>query len=66
MLEVYDKTPILVPMDIMDYVVELVAHELKGRSVPGGTDSEALQGYLLKSVMTSKDFLSVLKLFLTV
>ena len=47
-LVVYDKMPIFIPVDIMEDVVELVVRKIFGSSVPGGTDSEALQGCLLK------------------
>ena len=32
----------------MEEAVDSVAQKLLGRSGPGGTDSEALQGYLIK------------------
>ena len=47
-LEMYEVTPILIPVDITEEAVESVAQKLSGSSVPGGTDSEALQGWLLK------------------
>ena len=40
--------PIFVPVGITEEAVESVARKLPGRSGPGGTDSEALQGWLLK------------------
>ena len=48
MLETYKEMPILIPVDIMEEAVELVAKKLSGRSCPGGTDSNALQGLILK------------------
>ena len=53
-IEVYDKTPIFIPVDIMEDVVKLVAQNLLGSLVTGGTDSEALQGWLLKFGEDSK------------
>ena len=47
-LETYEETPILIPVDITEEAVESVARKLSGSSVPGGTDSEALQGWLMK------------------
>ena len=47
-LEVYNKTPIFIFVDITEDVVELVALKRLGSSVLGATDSEALQGWLLK------------------
>ena len=47
-LETYEETPIFIPVDITEEAVELVARKLSGSSIPGGTDSEALQGWLLK------------------
>ena len=37
-----------IPVDITEEAVELVARKISGSSGPGGTDSEALQGRLLK------------------
>ena len=37
-----------IPVDIMERAVELVARKLLGGSGPGGTDLEALKGWLLK------------------
>ena len=48
-LEVYDETPIFSPVHIKEEVVESFMRKLSGSSGPGGTDSEALQGWLLKS-----------------
>ena len=48
MLEAYDEMPIFIPVDIMDDVVKLVTQKLLGSLGPGGTDSEALQGWLIK------------------
>ena len=48
-LEVYYKTPIFSPVYIKEDVVESFMRKLSGSSNPGGTDSEALQGCLLKS-----------------
>ena len=48
MLETYEETPIFIPVDITEEAVELVVRKLSGSSVLGGTESEALQGWLLK------------------
>ena len=47
-LEVYNKTPIFIPVYIKEYVVESFMRKLSGSSGPGVIDSEALQGWLLK------------------
>ena len=47
-LETYKETPIFIPVDIREEPVESVARKLSGSSGPGGMDSEALQGSLLK------------------
>ena len=47
-LETYEETPIFIPVDIMEEAVESVARKLLGSSGPGSTDSDALQGWLLK------------------
>ena len=44
----YEERPIFIPADITEEAVESVARKNSGSSVPGGTDSEALQGWLLK------------------
>ena len=50
----YDETPILIPVNIFKALVGLVAHKLLERSCPNVTDSEALQGWLLKFGEDSK------------
>ena len=47
-LEPYEETPIFISVNIMEETVESVARKLPGSSGPGGTDSEALQGWLNK------------------
>ena len=47
-LETYEETHIFIPVDITEEALESVARKLLGSSGPGGTDSEALQGWLLK------------------
>ena len=47
-LETYKDTPIFIPVNITKESVELVARKLSETSGPGGTDSEALQGWILK------------------
>ena len=48
-LETHKETPIFIPVNITKEAIESVAQKLSGSSGPGGTDSEALQGWLLKS-----------------
>ena len=48
MVETYDKTPILIPVDITEDAVESVARKRSGSSGPACTDSEALHGWILK------------------
>ena len=52
-LDTYEETPIFVPVDITEEAVESVARKLSGGSGPGGTDSEALQVWLLKILYDS-------------
>ena len=40
--------PIFIPVDIMEDLVESVAQKISGSFVPGGTGTEALQGWILK------------------
>ena len=40
--------PIFIPVNITEEAVESVAQKLLGGSGPGGMDSEALQGWLMK------------------
>ena len=47
-LELYEETSIFIPVDITDGSVKLVVCKVSGASGPGGTDSEALQGWSLK------------------
>ena len=47
-LETYEDTTILIPVNITEESIESVARKISGRSVPGGTDSEALQGFILE------------------
>ena len=44
----YEASPVFISMEITEIVVESVAQKLSGSAGPGGTDSEALQGLLLK------------------
>ena len=39
-LEMYEETPIFIPVDITEMDVELIARKRLGSSGPGGTDSE--------------------------
>ena len=45
-LEVYDKTPIFIPVEVMEDVVESFTQKLSEVSSPIGTDSAALQGWI--------------------
>ena len=45
----YNKTPIFIPIDIMEDVVKFAARKFSGSLGPGGTDSEDLQEWILKS-----------------
>ena len=47
-LEAYDKTPIFIPVEIMEDAVGSFVRKLLGGLGPVGTDSEALQGWILK------------------
>ena len=47
-LETYKEMPNFIPVGIMEESVESVAQFFSGSSCPGGTDSEALQGWLMK------------------
>ena len=47
-LETYDETHIFIPVDITDGAVELVKQNRLGGSSSGGTNLEALQGWILK------------------
>ena len=47
-LEAYDKTPIFIPVEMVEGVVKLFMWEILGSSDPGGTNSEALHRWLLK------------------
>ena len=47
-LETYKEMPICIPVDITEEDVESVAPMFSRSSGPGGTDSEALQGWLMK------------------
>ena len=41
-LEAYKETPVFLPMDMTEDVVESFARKLSGSTGPGGTDSEDL------------------------
>ena len=45
-LEAYKETHIFIPVDIAEDVIELVTWKLLGSSIPGGTYSEYLLGWL--------------------
>ena len=48
MLEVYEETPVFIPIDMTENVVKSITQKLLGRAGPGCTDSEALQGCVIK------------------
>ena len=48
MLKTYEQTPIFIPVDITEEAVESAAQIFPGITGPGGTDLEALHGWLLK------------------
>ena len=62
-LETYEETPIFIPVDITEEAVESVAQTLLGISGPGGTYSDALQGWLLKFGEDSTRLLSSVENF---
>ena len=62
-LEAYNKMPIFIPMGITEDVVKSVVRKLSGISGPGGMDSEALQGWLLKSGEDNKKILTSVEIF---
>ena len=62
-LETYKETPIFILVDITGKAVELVAHKLPGSSGPGGTELEALQGWLLKCGEDSTRLLTSVETF---
>ena len=47
MLDIYEKMPIVIPLDITEDVVKSVVWKLLGSLGPGGTNSETLQGWIL-------------------
>ena len=53
-LEAYEETPFLIPMDMTEDVVELVAQKLMGVTGSSYTYLEALQGWLIKFGYHSK------------
>ena len=52
-------------MDITEDLVKLVACKISGVLGPGGTDSDALQGWLLKSGENSKKLHIIAEMLLT-
>ena len=61
-LEAYKETHVFIPVDITEDVVDSIAQKILGSAGPGGTDSEALQGWLLKFGDHIKNFVLVLRL----
>ena len=62
-LEVYKKTLIFIPVYITEDMAKSVARKLSGSSGPGGTDSEDLQGWILKFGEHSKRLCSSVETF---
>ena len=62
-LETYKKRPIFIPVKITEESVESVARKGSGSSVPGGTESEALQGWILKFGEDSTRLLTSIETF---
>ena len=62
-LETYKETPIFIPVDITEEAVESVAQKRSGISGPGGTDSEALQGWFLKFEEDSTRLCTIVVIF---
>ena len=44
----YEEAPVFIPVDVTEEALESVAQKKLGSSGPGVTDSEVLQGWLLK------------------
>ena len=66
MLKAYEETHVYVPIDITKDVVQSDMQNLSVSAGPSGTDSEALQGCLLKLGDYIKHFLLLLNLLWTV
>ena len=47
-LKLYKETPVFIPVGIAEDVVKSVARKLLGSAGAGGTDLDALQGWLIK------------------
>ena len=60
----YEETPILFLVSITEEAGESVARKILGSSGPGGMDSEALQGWLLKCGEDSTRLRTRVKTFL--
>ena len=59
----YEATPVFIPVDITEDVVELVVQKLSGSIGPSGTDLEDLQGWLLKFWDHSRKLCVIVKYF---
>ena len=64
-MEVYDKTSIFIPMNIMEDVVESVAQKVLRSLAPSGTNLDALQWWVLNYGRKAKKCVLVLKFLLT-
>ena len=65
MLETYEKTPIFIPVNITEEAVESVARKLLRSPNTGGTDLEALKGWILKFGEDSTRLRTSVEFFLT-
>ena len=62
-LEMYEEMPIFIPLNIAEEALKLVTCKLYGCSGPGGTDSEELQGWIMKLGEDSKGLRTSVKTF---
>ena len=63
MLYVYNETPIFITIYITEDVKIMVARKLLGTFITGGTDSEALQRWILKSEKDRKILCTSVEIF---
>ena len=60
----YNETPIFIPVDITEDEVKSLTQKLWGSYGSGGTDSEALQGWILKFGEDRKRLCSSVEIFI--
>ena len=58
-LEAYKEMPVFIPVYITEEEVKSIAQKLLGKAGLGGTDLEALQGWLIKFRDNSKKLIRV-------